>query len=290
MNETVLTLLLDLGYVVLAVVILLLAKLTLDLLTPYKVDDQLSSKDNPAFGLSLIGYYLGVFVVTIGATHGESASAAAAGDGVSTYLRELGIDAAWALGGILALNLSRLLLDKIVLRSFSTRKEIIDDKNIGMGAVEFGVYISSALVIAGAISGEGGGVATALAFYGLAQVSLFVWVVLYQFLTPYDVHAELEKDNVAAGIALGGNMIAMGLLLMRGCAGNFVSWGENLETFGYYALAAFVLLGLGRYVIDGLFLPGRTLKEEIAEDRNLNAGYLEGGLLVGLAAVIFFTV
>ena len=32
----------------------------------------------------------------------------------------------------------------------------------------------------------------------------------------------------------------------------------------------------------------RSLRDEIAVDRNLNAGYLEGGLLLGLASVIAF--
>ncbi len=293
MNEALTVVLVDLGYVVTAFILLLIAKVTLDVVTPYKLDDQLSAKDNPAVGLSLIGYYLGVCIVFIGATFGEGAADAAIEAGEMPgmdYVRELGIDAAWALGGIVLLNISRLILDKVVLRRFSTRKEIVEDKNVGMGAVEFGTYVASALVVAGAISGEGGGIETALAFWGLGQVAMIVFSFIYQALTPYDFHEQLEKDNVAAGVALGGNLIAMGVLMMAGVAGDFVGWQENLTRFGWLALAAVVLLAVGRFVIDGVLLPGADLKTEIAADRNVNAGFLEGGLLVGLASVIFFTV
>jgi len=275
----------DLAYVVLALFVLLVAKVALGLMSPFKLDDQLSAKDNPAFGVSLIGYYLAVVVVYLGAVHGDADSLEGA-----SFAANLAYDGAWALGGVVLLNLARILLDRVVLRRFSTRKEIVEDRNAGVGAVELGTYLASALVVAGAISGTGGGVHTALAFFGLGQVALIVFALIYQAITRYDFHDELEKDNVAAGVAYAGNLVAMGVLLMRGSGGDFVSWSENLTTFGYYAAAALVLLVVGHFAIDALFLPGRTLHEEIAEDKNVNAGYLEGGLLVALSVVVFWVV
>jgi len=269
------------AYITLAMLLLGIAKFALDGLTPFKVDDQLSAQDNPAFGLCLIGYYLGTLIVFIGVTQGDT------NDEISLALA-LAIDAGWAVGGILLLNLSRVVLDKLVLGTFSTMKEVVEDRNVGMGAVELATYVASSLVIAGAVSGGGGGILTALVFFALGQVTLIAFSHLYQLLTPYDFRAEIEKDNAAAGIAYAGNIICVGIILMRGTAGDFVSWNENLLNFGWYAAAAIVVLTVGRYAIDGLLLPGRTLKQEIVEDRNVNAGYLEGGVLVGLAAVITF--
>ncbi|MCP4136688.1 MAG: DUF350 domain-containing protein [bacterium] len=269
----------EFGYIAAALLFLLIGKYTLNLLTPFKVDDELSEKDNPAFGLSVAGYYLAIIIVFIGAIIGEGKSG-------QPIWKEFGMDFAWAAIGILLLNIARIVTDKIIFKSFSTRKEIIEDRNSGMGAVEFGVYISSGLVLAGAISGDGGGILTALAFFGLGQLGLIISAWIYQLLTRYNFHEEIEKDNVAAGVAFGGNCIAVGIILVRGTAGAFVSWEENLLRFGWYFLCAILLMLLGRFFIDWVLLPKRTLRQEIVEDRNINAGYLEGGVLIGLAMVI----
>ena len=49
-------------YVGMGLAILVLAKIVQDLLTPYKIGEQLSQKDNLALALSISGYYLGIAV------------------------------------------------------------------------------------------------------------------------------------------------------------------------------------------------------------------------------------
>ena len=61
--------------------------------------------------------------------------------------------------------------DKIILHNFKNVKELVDDKNVGAGAVQAGSYIASGLIIAGSIHGEGGGLLTAIAFFVLGQVA-----------------------------------------------------------------------------------------------------------------------
>jgi len=264
--------------VVLGVVLVFAAKLSLNWLTPFEVEDELSGRDNPAFGVSLVGYLLGVLIIYAGVLMGESL--------VERPLwQDLLLATAWTLGGVVALHVARIVLDRVVFHKFSAREEIVGDRNVGMGAVELGTTVGSAMVVAGAVSGTGGGIHTAFAFFVLGQLVLVAFAFVYQRTTRYDLHAELEGDNVAAGVAYAGNLVAMGLFMMRGTAGDFYAWGENLGTFGYYAVGGFVLMLLGRHVIDWVLLPGRTLHEEIAEDRNVGAGWLEGGMLVGLAVV-----
>ena len=87
----------DVGYLLLALAMLVLGKYTLNVLTPFKVDDQLTSKDNSAFGVSLIGYYLGILIVFIGASYGEVR-------GSVVLWKDMASDAAWA--GLLAFSSS----------------------------------------------------------------------------------------------------------------------------------------------------------------------------------------
>ncbi len=144
----------DLGvslcYVVLGAVILIIAKFVNDLLTPYSLDRELTTRDNPAIGLSLTGYYAGVIIIFLGAATGADSGIPA----LDRFIHELLIDAAYALGGILLLNLGRKLLDKLVLRQFSIYKELVEDRNVGTGAVMCGGYIATALILAGGIYGD----------------------------------------------------------------------------------------------------------------------------------------
>lgn len=282
-EETLFDLGLGLTYVILAFLVILIAKMIKDWMTPFRIDEQLTRKDNPALGLAVTGYFAGVIIVLLGATTGPDPAVEPTTMELATGL---GIDLAYAVGGIVALNLGRIIVDKLVLRKFSTVKEIIEDRNVGTGAVEFGAYVSTALVVAGSIHGEGT-VLSALGFFALGQLVLVIFGFIYQAMTRYDIHDEIEKDNVAAGVALGSSLIAMGIILLRATGGDFISWNENLIGFSLSAVLGFMLLTVLRKATDWVLLPGTTLALEIARDRNLNAAWIEGIISIGMAAVIF---
>ena len=109
--------LISLAYVFLGVVTLIVAKIIKDFLTPYKIDVELTAKDNSALGLTLTGYFAAVIIIFLGASVGldpeEPLSA-------SELAIELGIVLLYALGGIVALNLGRVIVDKLVLTRFSS--------------------------------------------------------------------------------------------------------------------------------------------------------------------------
>ena len=279
--------LISLAYVFLGVVTLIVAKIIKDFLTPYKIDVELTAKDNSALGLTLTGYFAAVIIIFLGASVGldpeEPLSA-------SELAIELGIVLLYALGGIVALNLGRVIVDKLVLTRFSTVKEIIQDRNVGTAAVEAGCFVATGLIVAGSINGEGGGPLSALAFFGLGQVVLIIFSKFYQLITKYDVHAEIEKDNVAAGVALGSSMVAIGVVLLGATRGDFIGWNENLAMFGYFAVFGLVLLLILRKVTDFLLLPGTTIAHEIATDRNINAAWIEGIVSIGMATIILFMI
>lgn len=278
----------DVGYVVLSLIVLTLAKIIKDYLTPYKIDEELTIKDNPALGVSIAGYYAGVFAVFIGALADSSNTVQSVSYDLAKYGYDLFIVFAYSLGGIILLNFCRLIVDKLMLYKFSVTKEIITDRNSGSGAVEGAAYVASGLVIAGAINGEGGGALSALVFFLLGQVVLLLYGVFYQWITSYDIHVELEKDNVPAGVAMGGNLIAIGIILLKSLKGDFISWTSNISDFFYFAIIGFIVLFIIRYALDWMLLPKSTLSHEIAVDRNLSAAYIEAIVLMGTAAVIFF--
>lgn len=286
--------LIDFGYIFLWMILLAVAKVVKDILTPYKIDVQLTEKDNPALGLSMTGYFAAVTIIFLGAVIGGSDATDAA-----SALKSMGIDLGYAILGIIMLNIGRVIVDKLVLSQFSTVKEIIEDRNVGTGAVEFGSYVATALIISGSLHGEvkaesmlftGGGLLTFLAFFLAGQATLVLFAKFYQLITKYDIYDEIEKDNVAAGVAFGANLIAIGIILLKATSGDFTGWGENFAEYGMYAGAGFVALSIIRKVTDVVLLPKSTIAHEIAVDRNLSAAWIEGIVSISIASLIFFLI
>ena len=292
-----------LAYVGLGIVVLLLAKLVQDFVTPYRIGDQLSHKDNAALGLSITGYYLGVITVFLGAVYQPLTVVR---DDEWKYTTDFGYNVLevflYALGGMLVLNLARILVDRLVLYKFSTEKEIIEDQNAGAGAVEFGVYLAVGLVIAASISGTGvtaegvaevaivDAVARAAAFFALGMVVLGLYAVFYQATTSFDIHDEIEQNNTAVGVVVGGNLIAIGIVTFKAVFGEFVGWEESLAAFLTFAVIGFALLVVVRLVVDLVLLPGTKVANELAADRNLGVAFIESAVVVSAALILYFAI
>lgn len=210
-------------YIAVGIAMLGVAKLIRDVVTPYKLDDELTAKDNPALGLALSGYFIGVVIVFLGAALGPDPD-------IRPSVRELAFEllavAGYTLGGIVLLNIGNLLLDRFVLSGFKIHKEIVEDRNAGTGAVVFGSYVATALVVGGAVYGEVTvswvhGVVSTLVFFALGQVALILFGGLYRWITKFDLHAEIERDNVAAGVAFGLSIVAIGIVLLKASGQDF---------------------------------------------------------------------
>ena len=268
-----------LSFIALYVFIFFLAKWMKGLLSSFNLDEQLTEKDNVAVAVSVSGYFIGITLIFAGALSGPSA------DSLGMDLLVVG---AYALGGIVLLNLSRVVNDKLILYKFSLTKEIIEDQNPGTGVVEAAAYIASALIIAGSIHGEGGGIMTTLVFYAIGQACLVLFGLLYARLTPYSVHDEIEQDNLAAGLGFSGGLIAIAIILMRAVSGDFVSWGEDLVAVGIDVSIIFVYLIGVRLIFDRFVLRNSDLMTEISKDRNVGAGLLEMVVAICFSLVLFF--
>ena len=295
-------------WVGLGIVVLFLAKLVQDLVTPYRINEQLSHKDNTALGLSITGYYLGVIIVFLGSLYQPLTGIQ---DGVARedqwrFTSDFGFDVLevflYSVAGVVVLNVARILVDKLVLYKFDTEKEIIEDQNAGSGAVEFGVYVAVGLVIAASTAGSGAGggeanevsivdsVLRSMAFLGLGVVVLVLYTFFYQFTTAYDIHEQIEQNNVAVGVALGGNLIAIGLVTFKAVFGEFVGWSESLAAFLTFAVLGFVILYVVRRLVDLVLLPSTKISHELAVDRNLGVAFMVSAVVISAALILNFAI
>jgi uncharacterized membrane protein YjfL (UPF0719 family) len=274
---------LALAHVVLGILVLVAAKLLKAVLSPYRTDEELTAKDNPAFGLALSGYYLGVVAIYIGAVRALPLDA-----GSTAAWQAIGANLGWSLAGIVALSFSRWVMNRTLISGARCSEEIVRSHNLAAGAVECGVYLAAGLVLAGALREPGGSWLTALVFFLLSQVALLIFGRLYQMWAGYGISREICDGNLAAGVAFGMTLIAFSLLMLKATSGEFIDWTTNLSFFAFDAVVGFVLLMLLRWITDLALMPNARIAEEIVRDRNPNAGLLEGVVAVAVGLLILF--
>ena len=244
----------------------------------YSIQSELVDKDNAAFALVLCGYYLGLTFSIGGIIDGPSA-------GIENDLIDMLVYGPLA---IILLNLSALINDRFILNEFNIKKEILQDQNCGTGVVEFAVFIATGLNIFGALYGLGGSIVTAVVFWFVGQIALILASKYYNFITQYNIHEQIENDNVAVGIGFAGALIAIGNLLRAASAENFISWQDNLPTFILFMGVGIILLPVIRTLTDRILLPGRSLSDELVNQvkPNQGAGFLEASSYIGSSFLI----
>ena len=173
----------------------------------------------------------------------------------------------------------------MLLYKFDNVKELVTDKNIGTGAVLWGSYIGSALIVRAAVYGETidwlTDILSTLLFFVIGQIGLIVFGWIYQLISRFDVHAEIEKDNVSAGVAFGLSLTAISIIL----SGYLINY-NSLPGFLLWFVIGLIVLLASRYIVDKLLLPGALLDEEISNDQNWGAALLEGSIAIGIALLM----
>lgn len=244
----------------------------------YKLNFELVEKDNAALALAVVGYYFGLVLAIGGTIAGPSV-------GLVEDLYDLVI---YGILSIILLNISWFLCDKLILYKFRVSEELIRDHNQGTGVVSAGISVASGFIIYGAVSGEGGSIWTVLVFWALGQVLLILAGLVYELITPYNIHEEIEKDNVAAGVSFAGALVSIGVIIGLAGEGDFTAWSVDLPVYIGFAVLGLILLPIIRLLTDKVLLPTVKLSDEISaqEKPNVGAAYIEAFSYIAAAFII----
>lgn len=244
----------------------------------YKLNFELVEKDNAALALSVVGYYFGLVLAIGGTIAGPST-------GLVEDLYDLVI---YGILSIILLNISWFLCDKLILYKFRVSEELIRDHNRGTGAVSAGISVASGFIIYGAVSGEGGSIWTVLVFWALGQALLILAGLVYELITPYNIHEEIEKDNAAAGVSFAGALVSIGVIIGLAGEGDFTAWSIDLPVYIGFAVLGLILLPIIRLLTDKVLLPTVKLSDEISaqEKPNDGAAYVEAFSYIAAAFII----
>lgn len=277
----------SMGYVLSAFIIFYLGKVIYSLINKkINITHELVEKDNFAFILSYVGYFVGLVIILGGAIIGESID-------FYTDLFHIGT---YSIIGIVLLHISILISNKLILPKFDIKKEIVEDKNEGTGVIEACIYVANALILHGALIGESvnfqEGILTFVSYWFIGNIMLIIASKIFTLWIRFDVHDHIEKDNVAVGISFGGAILAIGIVIMNALIDPFIDWTTTLIDVSLQTVLGIILLPIMRFLTDKVLLPGRKLTDEIInqEKPNIGAGLLEAFAYVGSAILITWSI
>lgn len=257
------------------------AKLFYQLTSGFSFIDELTERDNPAFGACLAGYLTGVALAMVGAFPSNSDSFTDAAI-TMTY------------SGLLAIILMRASIwmnHEFILNKFSIDVEMVKNHNIGAGVAVAGSSIGTGLVLAGALTGDSDGYFNAIrdivVYWAVGQALFIVGAMAFFKTARYDVQKTLgHGHNAAAGFSLAGFLIALGIVVgaaLQNASSNLL---EELPVVGIVIAICGPLLLVTTIVTEKLILPRINLAKEIAIDRNCAAGLICGAASISTAVLL----
>lgn len=160
--------------------------------------------------------------------------------------------------------------------------------NVAVAVARAAGVMATALVVRAALGHEST-LQERIVWVLLGQFALVAMTRLYQRVTSYDDVAELKRRNLAAALPLAGIQLAVGLVIEASLRGEGHGWAADLSSVGIDLLISAVLLYALRWLGDLLLLHHSTFAEEIARDRNVGAGFVEGtSYIAGAWAIAYF--
>lgn len=230
------------------------------------LDRELQSPDNNAVNILVVGLFFGLMLAFQGLAFARDTSLVA---------RAIQV-VAFGLAAIALQLLAQFLANKLILHRTNDIEQVFVHKNNSVACVKAAIAVATGQMIA-ATAGVGFRLAwQALIWLAVGQAILVLIGQFYQWITPYDVQAELEKKNLSVGLGFSGLIVAGGLVVSRAVRGGETqSWGAELLSVFSYVVTLLLVAFLMRLLFDRMVLPKGSMNTEISEHQNVGVGLVE---------------
>lgn len=248
--------------------------------------DELSEKDNAAFGISLAGTVLALTIMITGVMSGESS-------GDLTW--EVTLLASYGALGIVLMTLSRLVFDRISMPAFSV-KELILKGNIAVAVIDAGNMVASAIIIRAVMvwieTDEMIGLAYLAVGYVLSQIVMICAAhyrkVLFRQRHGKSMQEYLEQGNVAIAWRFIGFKIGVALAITAAAAlvphtGIYI---QMIVTWISVAIIMLVLVAILAFVIDKVLLIHIDTRDEVDNQGNIAIGVIQFVCTISVGIII----
>ncbi|ASD66235.1 DUF350 domain-containing protein [Pseudoalteromonas piscicida] len=244
-------------------------------------NDEITEKDNFAFGLSFAGGLAGLAIVISGISSGAFASSLA---------QEALQMAGYGIVGIILIKLGHFFQDKVALRKVNLHDEIVKG-NVTSALIDFGHVVSVAIVIRSAllwVLTEG--------WYGLPIVvaAFIIGNICMLLVSQYRVQLfkrtnksgdclqqAIKDNNIAVGIRYAGFLIGSALALTA-ASGLAPYVADNINSSLLYwsiaALGSIVLFIVLHLVMIKIILAGKDISDEVNRQKNVGVAAVSAAL------------
>ena len=194
-----------------------------------------------------------------------------------------GMELVWVLLALLAV---RYLVDFVVLLRVDNTDELMRG-NVALGVVEAGFYLGFGFILNGSLTGAsatlGQGIASTVVFglLGLAVVVGVFW--LHELVTPWHIRNHIRDGKLTAAYEAAGVLVAAGIVVREGVAGDFTGWADDLVAFFATAIFAVGTLYLFRWLANRLILRGLPIRE--IQERDLTGASAFSAVLMVVVAI-----
>lgn len=261
-----------------AVAILLLGgiRFTMGIIGKVDTKDELSQKDNFAYGISMAGGVAAMGIALSGAITGELAG---------SYLIELTGMFCYGSAGLILIKAGRYIHDKFALPEFNKHQQILK-RNISVGIVDAASVIATAIVVRAALIWvEGIDLQTFIALFSAWIVSQIMLVIItrifewqYARNSGITFQATLEEGQVALAIRYCGYLVSTAMSVTA--ASYFITYNAQELWIGItqWAIMSVLLmfaLTLLTMLAKVIVLWGINRREEVEDQHNIGIATIE---------------
>jgi len=267
-------------FLLLCLVLFVVAKVTFKLVnSKININQELIDNDNIAFYISYLAYFL-AFVLIIGGVMKS--------EGTGDFWNELKLVGLYGLIGIIALNLSAIIKDKIFHSKISTWTEIVQHQKVSIGILKGANYVSAGVIISGIMLTEVNKPIEALIFLAFALIVASLGFVYYNLIMPFNVRQQIYDGNIAVSLSTAGVQVAFAILIYSGFQITHTDWQDSLLNIGIDVIGGIIILPVIRLIVDKVFLPNRKITDELINQDvpNLGLGLFEATAYIG-GALLF---
>lgn len=250
--------------------------------------DELSKKDNYAFGLSFAG---GIFAFSL------IIAAAVTGEPSEILWMEASNISMYAVLGLLLLKLGNLLFDRLIFDRFSVKAEVLK-QNLGAGIVQMANFVALGIIIASSInwveSETYHGLLIVLFNFIAAQVTLLVVTRIRAriYMSRHNnmrLQDAISAGNYALAVRYSGHLIAASIAIASvGAVIPYLADAPWMSAIFWFigGVVAVLVVSLVSGVAGKIILSGINVVEEVDEQKNYGIAAVEAMIFIAIATVI----
>lgn len=273
---------------VIAIILLAAMRFISGLWAKVNTTEELSQKDNFAFGISLAGSIIAMGVVLTGAITGESAN---------SYLVEAIGVFSYGVAGLILIKIGRFVHDKVSLNKIN-KVEAIRDENVAVAIVDAAAVIATAIIIRAVLLWvEGMDIYTLIAVLTGFAVSQTVLVVVTRLReSNYAKNNQdasfqdaLKHGQIAVAIRHAGHMIATAFAVKA--ASYFLIYqptGIVTNLIGWFSISLImtILIFLLNKLARRIILMNIDTCAEVDQQDNIGVAAAEFAIVVSIALIL----